>query len=91
MPNTSSFALTQPTRTRISNGFGNTKRGRWDILDSSDSYVQLAIQGPQAQAVLQQLTEVDLSSLQYYWFTHGQVHGAQALISRTGYTGGGRL
>ncbi len=63
------------------------KQGQVDILDSSDSYVQLAIQGPQAETVLQQLTEVDLSSLQYYWFTHGKVHGARALISRTGYTG----
>ncbi len=63
------------------------KKGQVDILDSSDSYVQLAIQGPQAEAVLQQLTEVDLSSLRYYWFTHGKVNGAPALISRTGYTG----
>ncbi|MFQ5928896.1 MAG: glycine cleavage system aminomethyltransferase GcvT [Acidobacteriota bacterium] len=63
------------------------KKGDVQILDNSNSYVQLAIQGPEAQAVLQQLTDVDLSSMKYYWFALGKVHGAKALISRTGYTG----
>jgi len=63
------------------------KEGRVDILDNSDSYVQLAIQGPKAEAVLQELTDLDLSSIQYYWFTYGDVNGTRGLISRTGYTG----
>ncbi len=63
------------------------KEGRVDILDNSDSYVQLAIQGPKAEAVLQKLTDLDLSSIQYYGFTYGKVNGTRALISRTGYTG----
>ncbi|MCH7802795.1 MAG: glycine cleavage system aminomethyltransferase GcvT [Acidobacteria bacterium] len=63
------------------------KEGRVDILDNSDSYVQLAIQGPKAEAVLQELTDLDLSSIQYYGFTFGNVNGTRCLISRTGYTG----
>ncbi|MDA2937139.1 glycine cleavage system aminomethyltransferase GcvT, partial [Acidobacteria bacterium AH-259-A15] len=63
------------------------KKGDVQFLDNSNSYVQLAIQGPEAQAVLQQLTDVDLSSMKYYWFAFGKVEGAKALISRTGYTG----
>ena len=63
------------------------REGRVDILDNSDSYVQLAIQGPKAETVLQQLTDTDLSSIQYYGFTHGDVNGTRGLISRTGYTG----
>jgi aminomethyltransferase len=63
------------------------KEGRVDILDNSDSYVQLAIQGPKAEAVLQKLTDLDLSSIQYYWATWGIVNGTRGLISRTGYTG----
>ncbi len=63
------------------------QQGKVDILDNSDSYVQLAIQGPKAEAVLQQLTDLDLSTIQYYWFTHANVNGTRALISRTGYTG----
>ena len=63
------------------------KKGQVDILDNSDSYVQLAIQGPKAEAVLQKLTDLDLSLIQYYGFTYGNVTGTRALISRTGYTG----
>ena len=63
------------------------KEGSVDILDNSDSYVQLAIQGPKAEAVLQELTDLDLSLIQYYGFTFGNVNGTRGLISRTGYTG----
>jgi aminomethyltransferase len=45
------------------------------------------VQGPQALAVLQALTGVDLGAVGYYWFTHGEVAGVRATISRTGYTG----
>ena len=61
------------------------KEGSVDILDNSDSYVQLAIQGPKAEAVLQELTDLDLSLIQYYGFTFGNVNGTRGLISRTGY------
>ena len=63
------------------------QEGKVEILDRSDSYAQLAIQGPKAEAVLQSLTDVPLTSLKYYWFTQGEIEGAKALISRTGYTG----
>ena len=63
------------------------KQGDVQIQDSSDAYVLLAIQGPQSEALLQQLTDVDLSQIRYYRFTHGSVAGGHALISRTGYTG----
>jgi len=53
----------------------------------SDQYVQLALQGPLAETILQRLTKVDLSKLVYYTFTHGEVDGVPCLISRTGYTG----
>ena len=58
-----------------------------EIIDSSDHYVLLALQGPKAEPVLQQLTDVSLSSLKYYWFLQGKVDEIPALISRTGYTG----
>ena len=58
------------------------------VQDLSDSYTQLAIQGPKAAEVLQKLTDVDLSSIKHYWFTHGTVCGLKnILIARTGYTG----
>lgn len=50
-------------------------------------YSQLAIQGPRAKDVLQQLTKVDLAPIRYYHFTHGKVDGVECIIARTGYTG----
>jgi aminomethyltransferase len=56
-------------------------------VDASSRYALLAVQGPRALEVLQPLTGVDLSSIKYYWFAHGEVAGVRAMISRTGYTG----
>jgi aminomethyltransferase len=56
-------------------------------VDASSRYALLAVQGPKAVDVLQPLTGADISSLKYYWFTHGEVAGVRATISRTGYTG----
>ncbi|MBK3519002.1 glycine cleavage system aminomethyltransferase GcvT [Carboxylicivirga marina] len=61
-----------------------------DIENASDSISQLAIQGPKAEAVLQKLTEVNLSEVPYYTFTVGAIAGADnVIISNTGYTGSG--
>jgi aminomethyltransferase len=56
-------------------------------VDASSRYALLAVQGPRAQEVLQPLTGVDLASIKYYWFAHGEVASVRATISRTGYTG----
>jgi aminomethyltransferase len=58
------------------------------VTDLSDSYTQLAIQGPRAADVVQKLTFADLSKLGSYWFTHSSLCGLEnVLIARTGYTG----
>src|SRR5499427_909307 len=41
-------------------------------VDSSSRYALLAVQGPKAIDVLQPLTGVDLASMKYYWFAHGE-------------------
>jgi aminomethyltransferase len=61
--------------------------GEVAAVNSSSRYALLALQGPAALGVLQPLCTVDLADLKYYWFTHGEVSGARAMISRTGYTG----
>jgi aminomethyltransferase len=58
-----------------------------EVKNVSADYAQLALQGPNAQRILQPLTDVDLSAMKYYRFAHGTVDGAKALVSRTGYTG----
>lgn len=67
-----------------------TKTTNFDctVQDLSDSYTQLAIQGPHAVDVLRKLADVDLDSIKNYWFTYGAVCGLRnILIARTGYTG----
>jgi aminomethyltransferase len=58
-----------------------------DLRDESDGIALIAIQGPAAQAVLAGLTDADLDAIGFYWFAEGEVVGAPAVISRTGYTG----
>jgi aminomethyltransferase len=58
-----------------------------EISDESDGWALLALQGPEAVDLLHNLTDTDLSSLKYYRFVDGEVSGAKAIISRTGYTG----
>jgi aminomethyltransferase len=61
-----------------------------EIIDISDRTSLLAVQGPKAMDVLQQLTETDLASIPYYNFTKGNVAGCpNVVISNTGYTGAG--
>jgi aminomethyltransferase len=66
----------------------NTKGFDCVVEDLSDSYTQLAIQGPRAIDVMRKLTDAQLDGIKNYWFTHGTVCGLKnILIARTGYTG----
>ncbi|MGE0705239.1 MAG: glycine cleavage system aminomethyltransferase GcvT [Vicinamibacterales bacterium] len=56
-------------------------------VDASSRYALIAVQGPRALEVVQPLTGVDLASIEYYHFAHGEVAGVRSTISRTGYTG----
>ncbi len=58
-----------------------------EISDRTDELGKLDIQGPQAQAILQSLTEADLNALKYYNCLNTIVAGIPALVSRSGYTG----
>jgi len=58
------------------------------VLNVSEQYAQLAVQGPCAQDILQKLTDYDLNNLQFFYFAPGvTLAGKEVLISRTGYTG----
>jgi glycine cleavage system T protein (aminomethyltransferase) len=66
----------------------NTANFDCTVEDLSDSYTQLAIQGPRAADVVRKLTDANLDTVKNYWFTHGTVCGLKnTLIARTGYTG----
>jgi aminomethyltransferase len=57
------------------------------VVNSSDRYALLALQGPRAEGILQPLTAIDLPGIKYYWFAHGEIAGIRGTVSRTGYTG----
>ena len=58
-----------------------------ELRNASSEYCQLALQGPQAISILQQLTDLPLAEIKYYHFHQGQVDGVRSIVSRTGYTG----
>ena len=61
-----------------------------EMLNVSDDWSLLAVQGPKAKEVLQQLTEVNLDEVSYYHFTKGLFAGVDnVILSATGYTGSG--
>jgi glycine cleavage system T protein (aminomethyltransferase) len=62
-------------------------QGQAEVVDESDRWALLALQGPKALEILAPLASPDVSGLKYYGFAQGEVDGAPALISRTGYTG----
>lgn len=62
--------------------------GEVEITAEHDDWAQVAVQGRHAEALLQALTEVDLSAIEYYFFGQGSVAGVPGcVIARTGYTG----
>jgi aminomethyltransferase len=63
-------------------------RGACDVVDRSDEFAQIAVQGPRAAELVQRLTETPLSPIKNYHFATGSVAGIKDIIlSRTGYTG----
>ena len=63
------------------------KDERVTLTNASKDYCQIAIQGPKALEIAQKLTHTKLDEIKYYHFTVGEFDGANAIISRTGYTG----
>ena len=57
------------------------------LVDESSKTGLIAIQGPNAEAILQKRTRQRLKPIKFYWFTTGTVCGVNTIISRTGYTG----
>ena len=58
-----------------------------EIDNRSDETALIALQGRSALQCLQAVTDLDLTAIEYYRFTVGEVAGIPTVISRTGYTG----
>lgn len=61
-----------------------------EMHDISEKTSLLAIQGPNAMATLQKLTDIKLADIPYYAFVKGKFNGVDnVVVSNTGYTGAG--
>lgn len=61
-----------------------------EMVNSSDEFSLLAVQGPLAAKALQSLTEINLTEMKYYTFEIGNFAGMDdVIVSATGYTGSG--
>jgi aminomethyltransferase len=58
-----------------------------EVIDRSDDYALLALQGPRASAILARLTAVELARIARFAFADGAVAGRDATLAHTGYTG----
>ena len=58
-----------------------------DLQNCSDYYGQLAVQGPEAEAVLEEVLGLSCKELVFYTTKTLDVEGETIIVSRTGYTG----
>jgi aminomethyltransferase len=58
-----------------------------EVIFRSEDFSQIAVQGPRALEIMAPLADINLHKMKYYWFGAGKFAGADAIISRTGYTG----
>jgi glycine cleavage system T protein (aminomethyltransferase) len=61
--------------------------GAAQVTDRTDDYALIALQGPNAPAILGPVTDADLASVKYYAGYPARVAGNDILLARTGYTG----
>ena len=65
----------------------HSKKSAENVEDISDRTALLAIQGPRACDVLQELVEMDLQSVKPFHLVDANIDGIECMLSRTGYTG----
>ncbi|NPV70829.1 MAG: glycine cleavage system aminomethyltransferase GcvT [Firmicutes bacterium] len=66
----------------------NVKGLKVDLRNASSETGEVALQGPDSEAILQRLTRTNLKEIKYYRFQeHVEVAGVRSIVSRTGYTG----
>lgn len=58
-----------------------------EIVNQSDYYGQVAIQGPEAEAIIEELLGIPCKELAFYHFKTMEYDGENIIVSRTGYTG----
>jgi aminomethyltransferase len=91
------YCLDESSYLLVVNASNSDKDYRWilshqkafdvEVENKSETYSQLALQGPVASEILQPLTEINLRDMSSFGVERGSVAGVEAIVSRTGYTG----
>ena len=55
--------------------------------NQSESWGQIAVQGPEAEKAVEEILGLKVSELTFYTFKNFEVDGKRVIVSRTGYTG----
>ncbi|HVN85579.1 MAG TPA: glycine cleavage system aminomethyltransferase GcvT [Candidatus Binatia bacterium] len=68
-------------------GWMHEHRGNAAVINRSNDFALLALQGPRATAILARLTTLPLDRIAPFGFAEGEITGQHALVAHTGYTG----
>jgi aminomethyltransferase len=74
-------------RDRIVEHFTKRLSGDVTMEDLTDRWAMLAIQGPEALAIVNGLSDVDLAPMKYYRCGSAMIAGEPTFVATTGYTG----
>lgn len=65
----------------------NAEKFNVEIDNLSDQLGELAVQGPTAESVMEEVLGINCKELEFYTFKESELDGKHILVSRTGYTG----
>jgi len=57
------------------------------LVNDSPLWGQIAVQGPRARELVQEIVDVPAQDIAFYHFKEGKILGVQGIVARTGYTG----
>ncbi len=65
----------------------NCKGYNVNIINQSDYYGEVAVQGPKAYEAIEKYLKIQVNDLEFYTFKEVEYDGEKIIVSRTGYTG----
>lgn len=83
------FICVNASNTEKDYGWIKKKSANFDVqvVNESDKWAQIAVQGPHSMKVLQSVIAEDLKGLAYTNIMRSKIFGSESLVARTGYTG----
>ncbi|HNU69399.1 MAG TPA: glycine cleavage system aminomethyltransferase GcvT [Myxococcota bacterium] len=67
--------------------FVEQTRGECEVVDLSEQYSQIAVQGPNAPELLARVLGAEVATMKPFWFITKDYRGQEIIFATTGYTG----